>query len=260
MEAHIRRSDRLISVGVLAAGIAHEMRNPLTGISLLLDDLHDHIEDRGENREMIQKALQEIDRLENLITGLLDFAAPSKPAQLTARPIRDVFRHLFFLIKKQCKNQNIKLTEHLEDALPQVNLDPERLLQALLNLLLNAIQAMPDGGEARIRVHNADATESMLSEPAIRIEVSDTGKGIQPDDIPFIFDPFFSRNPAGHGMGLAITHSIIQEHGGRISVFSEPGQGATFWIDLPVAARDQHLTGQCRDHDCFGYNADGHAE
>jgi PAS domain S-box-containing protein len=237
MEEHIRRSDRLISVGVLAAGIAHEMRNPLTGISLLLDDLHDHIEDRGENRQMIQRALQEIDRLENLITGLLDFAAPSNSAQLTPRPIKDVFQHLFFLVKKQCKNQNIRLIEHLEEDLPQVNLDPERLLQALLNLLLNAIQAMPDGGEVRIRVNNVDAEESMLSEPAIRIEVSDTGKGIQPDDIPFIFDPFFSRNPAGHGLGLAIAHSIIQEHGGRISVFSEPGKGATFWIDLPVVAR-----------------------
>jgi len=238
MEEHIRRSDRLISVGVLAAGIAHEMRNPLTGISLLLDDLHDHIEDRGENREMIQRALQEIDRLENLITGLLDFAAPSKPAQLTARPIQDVFQHLFFLIKKQCGNQNIKLFEHIEEALPQVKLDPERLLQALLNLLLNAIQAMPDGGEVRLRVNNIDAEESMLSEPAIRIEVSDTGKGILPDDIPLIFDPFFSRNPSGHGLGLAIAHSIIQEHGGRISVFSEPEKGATFRIDLPVVARD----------------------
>jgi signal transduction histidine kinase len=238
MEEHIRRSDRLISVGVLAAGIAHEMRNPLTGISLLLDDLHDHIEDRGENREMIQRALQEIDRLENLITGLLDFAAPSKPAQLTARSIQDVFQHLFFLIKKQCRNQNIRLIEHLEEALPQVRLDPERLLQALLNLLLNAIQAMPDGGEVSIRVNNINTEESMLSEPAIRIEVSDTGKGILPEDMPLIFDPFFSRNPTGHGLGLAIAHSIIQEHGGRISVFSEPEKGATFWIDLPVMARD----------------------
>ncbi len=236
MEEHIRRSDRLVSVGVLAAGIAHEMRNPLTGISLLLDDLHDHIEDRGENREMIQRALQEIDRLENLITGLLDFAAPSKPTHLTVRPVKDVFQQLFFLIKKQCKNQNIRLAEHLEEVLPQVKLDPERLLQALLNLLLNAIQAMPDGGDVSIRVNNVDAGESMLSEPAVRIEVSDTGKGIQPDDIPFIFDPFFSRNPSGHGLGLAIVHSIIQEHGGRISVFSEPGNGATFWIDLPIVA------------------------
>lgn len=238
MEEHIRRSDRLISVGVLAAGIAHEMRNPLTGISLLLDDLHDHLEDRSENREMIQRALQEIDRLENLITGLLDFAAPSKPALLTARPVKDVFQHLFFLIKKQCRNHNIRLIERLEEPLPRIKLDPERLLQALLNLLLNAIQAMPDGGEVSIRVNHADAGDAMLSGPAIRIEVSDTGKGILPEDIPFIFDPFFSRNPAGHGLGLAIAHSIIEEHGGRISVFSEPGKGATFWIDLPVATPD----------------------
>ncbi len=240
MEEHIRRSDRLISVGVLAAGIAHEMRNPLTGVSLMLDDLHDHIED-GENRKMIQKALDEIDRLENLVTGLLDFAAPSKPVQLAAHPIDDVFRHLFFLIKKQCKNQNIRLHEHLEDMLPQVNLDPERLLQALLNLLLNAIQAMPDGGDVRIRVIRMNPGEAMIPGASVRIEVSDTGRGILPDDIPFIFDPFFSRNPAGHGLGLAIAHSIIEEHGGRISVFSEPDNGATFWIDLPVAISETHF-------------------
>lgn len=235
MEDHIRRSDRLISVGVLAAGIAHEMRNPLTGISLLLDDLHDHIEDRGENREMIQRALQEIDRLENLITGLLDFAAPTKPALLTSRPIQEVFRRLIFLVKNQCKNQHVNLIQDIEKGLPLVRLDSERLQQALLNMLLNAIQAMPSGGEIRIRVKHVDGEESMISDSGIRIEVSDTGKGIQPDDIPFIFDPFFSRNPTGHGLGLAITHSIIQEHGGRISVFSEPGFGTTFRIDLPIA-------------------------
>jgi signal transduction histidine kinase len=131
-------------------------------------------------------------------------------------------------------SQNIRLFEHLEEVLPRVKFDPERLLQALHNLLLNAIQAMPDGGEIKIRVNNVDAEESMLSELAIRIEVSDTGKGILPGDIPFIFDPFFSRNPKGRGLGLAIAYSIIQEHSGRISVFSERGTGTTFWIDLPV--------------------------
>jgi PAS domain S-box-containing protein len=239
LEGHLRRSDRLISLGVLAAGIAHEMRNPLTGISLLLDDLHDHLNDRPEARAMIQKALQEIDRLENLINGILDFAAPSRRVRLVVRPIEEVLQNTLFLIKKQCKNQNIRLTVHFDEALPPVSLDPERLQQALLNLLLNAIQAMPHGGEVSLEVRQAGAEESLLAAPAIRIQVTDSGKGISEEDMPFIFDPFFTRNPSGAGLGLAIVHSIIEEHAGRISASSHLGQGTTFWIDLPMMTKNE---------------------
>ena len=234
LEGHLRRSDRLISLGVLAAGFAHEMRNPLTGISLLLDDLHDHLGDKPEEREMIQKSLQEIDRLENLINGILDFAAPSRRTHLLVRPVEDVLKATLFLINKQCKNQNIRLTVQVEEALPPVNLDPERLQQAILNLLLNAIQAMPDGGTVSLEVSQVNGETSLLAEPAIRIGVRDTGKGIGAEDLPYIFDPFFTRNHGGTGLGLAIVHSIVEEHGGRIAVSSQVGQGASFWMDLPV--------------------------
>jgi signal transduction histidine kinase len=233
----LRRSDRLISLGVLAAGFAHEMRNPLTGISLLLDDLHDHLGDRPEERDMIQKSLKEIDRLENLIDGILDFAAPSRRTHLVVRPVGEVVQATLFLVNKQCKNQNIRLTVEVEDSLPPVNLDPERLQQALLNLLLNAIQAMPDGGTVSLEVSQVNGDATLLGEPAIRIAVRDTGKGIGAEDLPYIFDPFFTRNPGGTGLGLAIVHSIVEEHGGRISVSSQVGQGASFWMDLPVVAR-----------------------
>jgi PAS domain S-box-containing protein len=234
LEGHLRRSDRLISLGVLAAGFAHEMRNPLTGISLLLDDLHDHLGDRPEERDMIQKSLKEIDRLENLIDGILDFAAPSRRTHLVVRPVGDVVQATLFLVTKQCKNQNIRLTVQVEDSLPPVNLDPERLQQALLNLLLNAIQAMPDGGTVSLEAGLVNGDASLLGESAIRIAVRDTGRGIGAEDLPYIFDPFFTRNPGGTGLGLAIVHSIVEEHGGRISVSSQVGQGASFWMDLPV--------------------------
>jgi len=234
MEDHIRRSDRLVSLGVLAAGIAHEIRNPLTGISLLMDDLHDHLHDLPKERELIQRSLQEIDRLENLINGLLDFAMPSRQIKLELQPLGDVLQKTQFLVKKLCKNNNISFAIHSEGSLPLLRLDPEKLQQALLNLLMNAVQAMPGGGDLRVEVRNVPAGGSLLARTAVRVIVQDTGKGISPEDIPYVFDPFFTRTPSGCGLGLAIVHGIVQEHGGRITLSSQLGQGTSFWMDLPV--------------------------
>lgn len=239
MEDHIRRSDRLVSLGVLAAGIAHEMRNPLTGISLLLDDFHDRLQERPQERDLIQKSLHEIDRLENLITGLLDFAAPSRRINLEVRPLGDVLANTLFLVKKLCKSQKVSLSVHSDEPLPLLKLDPEKLQQALLNLILNAVQAMPDGGSLKVEAKNVTPEESLLSAPSLRIAVEDTGRGISAEDIPYIFDPFFSRNPSGCGLGLAIVHSIVQEHNGRISVSSQVGKGTTLWVDLPIISSEE---------------------
>ncbi|MEW6532433.1 MAG: ATP-binding protein [Thermodesulfobacteriota bacterium] len=234
MEEHIRRSDRLVSLGVLAAGIAHEMRNPLTGLSLLMDDVHDHLPEGSQARDLVRRSLQEIDRLENLINGLLDFAVPSRQVNLEVRPLGDVLHKTLFLLRKLCKNQKVTLTGHADESLPMLHLDADKLQQALLNLLLNAVQAMPEGGNLTVEVKEVPAPESLLSGPALRIVVSDTGIGIAPEDIPFIFDPFFTRTPSGCGLGLAIVHSIVQEHKGSVSVSSELSKGTTFWVDLPI--------------------------
>jgi PAS domain S-box-containing protein len=237
MEEHIRRADRLVSLGVLAAGIAHEMRNPLTGLSLLMDDLHDHLPDGSQERDLIRRSLREIDRLEDLINGLLDFAAPSRQVNLEVLPFGEVLNNTLFLVRKLCKNQEIFLTTHVDGCLPLLQLDPDKLQQALLNLLLNAIQAMPDGGNLSVEVGSVSARESLLSGPCVRIRVSDTGTGIASADIPYIFDPFFTRSPSGCGLGLAIVHSIVQEHNGSISVSSQVGAGTTFWVDLPIVEK-----------------------
>ncbi len=242
MEEHVRRSDRLASLGFLAAGIAHEMRNPLTGLSLMMDDLHDHLFDRRQDQELIRRALKEIDRVENLINGLLDFAVPSRRVSLEVRPIGDVLDHTLFLVRKLCKNNRIALSAESEESLPLIELDTEKFQQALLNLVLNAIQSMPQGGSLRVEVRKASPEESLLSGPAVRIAVTDTGTGIAAQDIPYVFDPFFSRNPSGCGLGLAIVHSIVQEHNGRISVSSQVGKGTTFRVDLPCV--EQAQTGQ----------------
>jgi len=234
LENHLRRSDRLISLGTLAAGVAHEIRNPLTGVCLLLDDLHDHLAESPQEREMIQKALSEVERLENLVNGLLDFAAPSRRLRFVVQPVEEVINNTLFLIQEQCKKQKINIAVQVADPLPPLHLDPARFRQSLLNLLLNAIQAMPEGGDLSLHVDQVLEGESLVSGPAVRILVADTGKGIPSEDIEYIFDPFFSRNPYGVGLGLAIVHSIIDEHGGRITVSSEMGNGTTFRIDLPI--------------------------
>ncbi len=233
MEEHLRRSDRLISLGTLAAGIAHEIRNPLTGISLLLDDLHDHLTDQPGQRAVIVRALQEIERLENLIQGLLEFAAPSRVPEKRVLPLDREIHQTLFLVRKQCKNQNVSLRVEIEPDLPPVAVNPDRFRQALLNVLLNSLEAMPDGGRLEIRAARVGEGESHTGVAGVRVSVRDTGKGIPEEDIEYIFDPFFSKKPRGVGLGLSIVHSIVEEHGGRIHVESEPGKGTLFVMEFP---------------------------
>lgn len=233
MEEHVRRTDRLASLGVLAAGIAHEMRNPLTGISLMLDDLHDHLREDIENRELIQRALHEIERLENLINSLLDFATPSGKLRLEKVSLSSILADTLFFIRKLAKNHRVVISTEIDDAVPDIKADPEKMKQVFINLFINAIQAMPEGGKLSIKVSKIAEEKPMISQPSIRIVVADTGEGISPEDLPHVFDPFFSRRPSGSGLGLAIVHNIIVEHGGRISVSSTMGEGTVFTIDLP---------------------------
>ena len=238
MEQHLSRSDRLVSVGTLAAGIAHEIRNPLTGISLILDDLHDRMANRTDERLMMQSALEEIEKLEKIINELLAFA--SKP---TSRPApRDLNRTIdnsLFFIQKQCAAQGVELTRDKSAALPPVDLDPEKIKQALLNIVLNALNVLPQGGRIHIAASVRDDLEFFPGSRGVELTIADNGPGIGPEDIHFIFDPFFTRNPEGSGLGLSITHTIIEEHGGKILVESDPGQGAMFRILFPFSERDR---------------------
>lgn len=233
LERHLRRSDRLVSIGTLAAGIAHEIRNPLTGISLLLDDLHDRMAPQGEGRPLIQRALEEIEKLETIVTELLDFAA-HPTSRLVAKDINKVIDHTLFLVKKQCTRQGVQLVRKTSD-LPPVHLDPEKVKQALLNILLNALNVLPAGGQITITTAARDNLNIFGGRRAVEILICDDGPGINPDDIDYIFDPFFTRNPKGFGLGLSITHTIIEEHSGKILVESQQGRGTCFKIYFPVS-------------------------
>ncbi|MDO3379258.1 ATP-binding protein [Geoalkalibacter halelectricus] len=225
MREHLERMERLASLGRLSAGIAHEIRNPLTGISIMLDDLHDRMLSNPADQTLIQRALQEMERLEGLVNELLTFATTAK-STLRPGPLAPVLRDILFLVEKQCERTNITLEQRIADNLPVFPLDSAKLKQAFLNLLTNAIAAMPDGG--RLGVHAECRADQ------VQVVIEDSGEGIPEDRLPLIFEPFYTSKGEGTGLGLSITHNIISDHGGRIEVKSQPGQGTQFVLWFPV--------------------------
>ncbi|HEY6872736.1 MAG TPA: ATP-binding protein [Geobacteraceae bacterium] len=222
------RMDRLASLGKLSAGIAHEVRNPLTGISLLLDDLHDRAVNDPGSQAMMRKALAEIERVERLISALLNFASPPK-ARFREGEIDRVVQDTILLLRRHCEQQRVELT-FAAGGVPPFHFDVEKIKQAVLNLVKNALEAMPQGG--RIGV------ETRAEEGTAIITVADSGPGIAACDLPLIFEPFFTRKGAGTGLGLSITRGVVEEHQGKIAVESEKGKGTTFIIHLPMKAEE----------------------
>jgi signal transduction histidine kinase len=221
-DEHLKRVDRLISLGRVAAGIAHEIRNPLTGINLLLEDLHDKLE--KEDRDLIKKSLDEITRLENIVSELLDYASPVKEG-FERFMLSEIIETSVFFIQKQAKNKNIRITNRVEDNV-KLYCSMDKLKQAIINILLNSIEAVEKNGEIVI--------ESEILGNNVILSIKDTGCGIDEKNIKYIFDPFFTTKTKGTGLGLAITHSIIHEHQGKISVDSKKGEGTKFTIVLPI--------------------------
>lgn len=224
LREEMTRMDRFASLGKLSAGIAHEVRNPLTGISLLLDDLHDRAPHDPDSQAMMRKALTEIERVERLISALLNFASPPK-ARFREGELNRVVQDTLLLLRRLCEKQGVELS-FAPGLVPLFSFDFEKIKQALLNLVKNALEAMPQGG--RIGISTATAEETAT------ITITDSGPGIAASDLPLIFEPFFTRKGAGTGLGLSITERIVEEHHGKIAVESESGRGTTFVIHLPM--------------------------
>jgi signal transduction histidine kinase len=224
MREEMTRMDRLASLGKLSAGIAHEVRNPLTGVSLLLDDLHDRAPLDPECQAMMGKALAEIERVERLISALLNFASPPR-AQFREADLNRVVQETLLLLHRECERQGAAL-RFVPGPLPPFRFDVEKIKQALLNLVKNALEALPSGGV--IEVATAAAGDSAI------LTIGDSGPGIEASDLPLIFEPFFTRKGGGTGLGLSITQRIVEEHHGRITVESVAGKGTTFTIALPL--------------------------
>lgn len=234
MRHHLARMERLASLGRLSAGIAHEIRNPLTGVSLLLDELHDRLISSSGDQTLIRRALDEIERLEGLVNELLEFASQPK-LRLQQDSIGSILADTLFLVEGPCRKAGIELQRDIPDDLPALPLDRDKLKQALLNLFNNAVEAMPGGGTLRLQAGREG--------DQVKIVVADSGEGIPVERLPLIFEPFYTSKGAGTGLGLSITHNIISEHGGRIEVESRPGQGCRFTLWFPLAAGSRSENG-----------------
>ena len=223
-------SRKLASIGTFTSGIAHELNNPLNNISLTAETLLEECDtlDKGESKEMILDIINQASRASEVVRNLLDFSRTEAPA-LKKLEVEEVIQKTVSLIRNQLMIVGVKLELNIPEDIPPIRGNLHNLEQVFLNLLLNAIQAMPDGGKITIEVRSTE-------DGYVAIDVSDTGVGIKPDALEKIFDPFYTTKPAGRGtgLGLSIVYGIIKKHGGYVEVKSEVNVGTTFTVYLPV--------------------------
>jgi PAS domain S-box-containing protein len=227
------QQEKLASVGRLSAGVAHEINNPLTTIlttaMLIQEDLEPDDPTYAEMSIITNEAL----RCRKIVTNLLNFARQTQPVK-KKHNLNDVVAACISLTQKQAAFKDISVFQDLSDSLPRIMVDKGQIEQAMINLIINAVEATPAGG----RIHLA--TRMSRRNGFIDIVVADTGEGIPDNRLSRIFDPFFTTKEEGTGLGLAITHGIIEQHGGTIEVSSTPGQGTTFTITIPVEETVSH--------------------
>jgi two-component system sensor histidine kinase HydH len=223
----IARNQRLAAVGRLAAGVAHEIRNPLSSIKGFATYFQERYRENAQDTKVASILIQEVDRLNRVVSQLLEF---SRPIRTLPRPIRlsRLIGDAVKLIEPQAREKTLSVRTDLRAGIEEVRLDPDRMSQVLLNLLLNAVDAMASGGVLTLRA------EAAADGRRLEIRVSDTGCGIRPEDLPKVFEPYFTTKPSGTGLGLAIAHNIVEAMGGEISVASRPGSGTTFTLRLPL--------------------------
>jgi len=219
---------RLASIGELVAGIAHEIRNPLAGIMTTAETLKENLDADDHRKEYLERIINEINRMNHFLVKFFAFARPQKP-QYAPTYLPDILDKIFELEGKNFEDKKITLIREYPPDLPEIYLDASQIQQVLLNLTLNAVQAMPQGGRLRVSIKPGGNLVHLL--------IADTGVGIPPENINKIFDPFFTTKPKGVGLGLAVSQRIIKEHGGAIQVYSRVGQGTTFRVNLPINSR-----------------------
>src|SRR5437762_462184 len=229
IDTQLQVSERLAALGRITAGVAHEVKNPLNSMRLWLENLKESLspENDGASQQAVQVLDKEIDRLDQVVKRFLDFTRPMD-VRLEATQLADLLKEVLEIAKPQLQKSNIQLAQLLPIDVPEVYVDRALLKQAVLNLVLNAAEAMPNGGQLRLVL-------SRRGEMA-EITVGDTGKGIPLENRQKIFQLFFTTRPGGSGIGLASTFRIVQLLNGSIDFTSEVGRGTTFRIELPLAA------------------------
>jgi len=243
------QSEKLAAVGQLAAGIAHEIRNPLTSIKMIVQLLKRRSQEDETWQQSIQAVLDEINRLEIVISGLLDF---TRPMEMTLKPgnVADVVNDVLKIMEADLRHRKIQLTKRMDETLPEVMLDADRMKQVFMNVILNAMQAMPEGGKLTAEVTSQQSTVNSqqpivnrgletsdygLETNGVQVEISDTGIGMSQEVLARAFEPFFSTKSGGTGLGLANVKKIMEQHGGGIQIESTEGQGTRVIIRFSIS-------------------------
>jgi two-component system NtrC family sensor kinase len=239
IEQILFESEKLAATGRLAASIAHEINNPLEAIKNALYLLTNKISPSDPNAKFLQIATKETDRVSRILRQMLGFYRPPK---MEPTDINRLIEESEGLIEKHLRQNRVKLENDLDPTLPRVIVSADQIKQVLLNLMLNAQQAMPHGGTIYVstRVSRGADLEFLMSD-SVHIQILDTGKGIAEEHLPHIFEPFFStKDEKGTGLGLWVSQGIVQTHGGSIKLRSREGRGTTFTVALPIGGPAEH--------------------
>jgi len=222
----ISRAEHLATLGEMAAGLAHEIRNPLAGIAGVIEIIGRDLPSTSPARAVVKDVRLEIAQIDRILTDLLETARPHPP-HVSRGDLNTTVEHTVMLVRQQVLSRPIKIELERAPDLPEVEHDSDQIHQVLLNLLLNAVQAIEGGGAGTVRVR-VGSREGCAS-----VVVSDSGRGISPQNLPNIFRPFFTTKGNGTGLGLSLARRIVEEHHGRIEVTSVVGKGSQFEVLLP---------------------------
>ncbi len=241
LESNVQRADRLTSIGTMAAGMAHEIKNPLQSIKTFTQLLPHRFEDADFRRTFSEVVPPEVQRIDTIVTRLLDFAR-IKPVHFAPQNLQKILTEVLALVENQLRKADIQVTTEFPNTVMEVNADNQRLHQVFLNLVLNAIDAMKDRPERRLairmyydRAHfTHEGFPAFFDVPCLRVTVSDTGCGISKAHLEQLFTPFFTTKADGSGLGLSVVHGIVTEHGGEIDVTSTVNVGTVFTVTFPL--------------------------
>jgi PAS domain S-box-containing protein len=231
--SHLERIDRLATLGEVSAGIAHEIRNPLAGIKSSAQVLEESFSPGDFRAELIKRIIKEIDRSNELLKKFFKFAKPGKPRQDFVA-VENIIKGVHVLLASKMNKKNIVYDNYFDKNIPKIYVDENQIEQVLINLLLNAIDAMEQGGHIYVTAGLGTITMDKQEQPAVVVMIADEGCGIEKENMKKIFNPFFTTKSDGVGLGLSISSRLVEENGGRIEVASEAGKGSRFSVYLPT--------------------------
>lgn len=231
-QGRLIQSEKLAAIGELAAGIAHEIRNPLSAISNSVGVLRRDLEVEGDDRRLLEVVFEESQRLAGTVADFLKYARP-RPIQKSTQEIRVILEDLLLLLSRDHRNSDrVRVESSYEEGLPPVEIDATQTREAVWNLLVNGLEAMPEGGTLSVSVGRSRGAVP----PAVEVSISDTGGGISTGERERIFQPFYTTKPTGTGLGLATVQRIVEGHGGSVHLESDPGKGCSFVLRFPLTS------------------------